>query len=86
MTNKEWRAREDAHTLAEAEKIKQNPDKLKEAKDATKSIRGVGKGILERIHNIRPRPKINKPTGNRRGINRSGRGVEENPFNVFKKI
>lgn len=76
VSRKEWEARDNARTLADAERIRNNPEKLKEAKVAITHIGRVTQGIMSRVRTIRP--------NRARGINR--KRVDENPFNVFKKI
>jgi len=79
MSSKEWRAREDAHTLAEAEQIKRNPKKLNDAKEQVKNIGLRDQESVRRV--IQLRTKKGGRVGAMQKMQKRG-----NLFNVFKKI
>lgn len=94
--NEEWRAQEDAFTLAEAKKIQQDPSRLSRAQQAAKSMAEEKQKDAAAMRQVAGREKKSSPSqGNettrrnarpqaKTGRPRSGRGSRE--FNVFQKI
>jgi len=92
-----WRARDDAHALAQAEEIKADPKRLDAAKGAA---RQMVEEETERLVGLkkaagRPAPSSTPQRGNQRttGISApAGKGAKPGPrtqpsnFNVFRKI
>lgn len=89
----DWRAREDAHALAQAEEIKQDPDRLQKAKDEARKLAEDKREEAKRLNKAAGSKATGfKPKGSSRkkSTNRSNSKGQDNKspskFNVFQRI
>lgn len=87
MTDQEHRARWDAESLAQAEKIKADPERLSRAKEAAKKLadeEAEDARAMRKVAGRRTQSRASGPSGSTTRIKKTP--TQPNDFNVFKRI
>lgn len=87
---KRWRAEEDAHTLAEAQKVYKDPDRLKAAQAMAKemAVREAEDAAAYRSvasRSTMPRAAANQPTGQGSSYGSGSKGTAVLPLKTLNK-
>jgi len=89
VSEKEYRARWDAETLAQAKEIESDPNRLAQAKTAAQQMADDEAKKTKHLRQVAGRSPRSQQAGNpkprtNRQSTRKGQGA--NPYNVFQKI
>jgi hypothetical protein len=92
ISDNEWRARDDARSLAEAEEIKQDTARLQKAQAAAKKMLDEKKDEIAGLRKAAGKsPKNNQSAKRKQKLSNATKGGKHkapttNNFNVFKRI
>lgn len=82
LSEKEWRARDDAHTLARAEEIKQDRPRLNEAQNAAKTMLEDQRKETQALAKVAKQPQNKGP----QTPVKQKQGRRSSTHNVFRRI